>query len=235
MSFLQTDAPHERVGRTARPTVAASGRHTGGVHVALAPFLALSILLIVIPGPDTAVVTKNALLGGPRSGILASVGVSTGLTVWTVAAAFGISTLLRASAVAFLVLKLAGAAYLAWIGIQMLRSRGQAGGEPGRARGSRGARSLRQGLLSDLGNPKIAVFFTSFLPQFVRSDGSAFLSLLVLGITFAAITLLWLSFYSLLVGHASGVMRRPSVRRTLDRLTGVVLIGFGVRLAFEHR
>jgi threonine/homoserine/homoserine lactone efflux protein len=205
------------------------------VRVELLPFLALSILLIVIPGPDTAVVTKNALLGGRRSGLLASVGVSLGLTVWTIAAAFGIAALLRASAVGFLALKLAGAAYLIWIGVQMLRARGLPAPSEGRRGAGTGLRSLRQGLLSDLGNPKIAVFFTSFLPQFVRGDGSAFASLLFLGVIFAALTLAWLTAYSLMVGHASGLLRRPAVRRVLDRLTGVILIGFGIRLALEHR
>lgn len=205
------------------------------MRVELLPFLALSILLIVIPGPDTAVVTKNALLGGRRSGLLASLGVSLGLTVWTIAAAFGIAALLRASAVAFLALKLAGAAYLVWIGVQMLRARALPATTEGRRSGGAGVRSIRQGLLSDLGNPKIAVFFTSFLPQFVRSDGSAFVSLLFLGVTFAILTLAWLTAYSLMVGHASGLLRRPTVRRALDRLTGVILIAFGIRLALEHR
>ena len=128
-------------------------------------------LLIVMPGPDTAVVTKNALLGGRRSGIYAAFGVAIGLTVWTVAAALGIAALLQASAVAFLVLKIAGAIYLVWIGIQMLRARdlaaaATAAGHGVAPRAARG-KALRQGLLSDLSNPKIAVFFTSFLPQFV--------------------------------------------------------------------
>jgi threonine/homoserine/homoserine lactone efflux protein len=177
------------------------------VRVELVPFLALSVLLILIPGPDTAVVTKNALLGGRRAGVLASLGVSLGLTIWTVAAAFGIAALLRASAIGFLVLKLAGAVYLIWIGLQMLRARdllSEAGAR--RRRSGGGFRSVRQGLLSDLGNPKIAVFFTSFLPQFVHGHG-----------------------------QASAVMRRPIVRKTLDRFTGLVLIGFGIKLAFEHR
>jgi RhtB (resistance to homoserine/threonine) family protein len=211
-------------------------RHTCGVRVELLPFLALSVLLILIPGPDTAVVTKNALLGGRRAGVLASLGVSIGLTIWTVAAAFGIAALLRASAVGFLVLKLAGAVYLIWIGLQMLRARDLLAETAARRRRSRGGfRSVRQGLLSDLGNPKIAVFFTSFLPQFVHGDGSALGSLLLLGGIFAALTLLWLAGYSLLVGRASAVMRRPSVRKALDRFTGLVLIGFGIKLAFEHR
>ncbi len=203
------------------------------------PFLAISVLLIVIPGPDTAVVTKNALLGGRRSGVFAAVGVSLGLTVWTVAAALGIAALLQASAVAFLVLKIVGAAYLVWIGVQMLRARDLTAAATSAGHGvaphARGARALRQGLLSDLANPKIAVFFTSFLPQFVHGSGPVFAALLLLGGVFAALTLLWLVAYGVAVGHASALMRRPRVRKALDRFTGAVLIAFGVSLAFEER
>ncbi len=200
------------------------------------PFLALSILLIVMPGPDTAVVTKNALLGGRRSGLLCATGVAIGLTLWTVAAALGIAALLQASAVGFLLLKIAGAIYLVWIGIQMLRARNVAVATGhGVAPHVRGGKSLRQGLISDLSNPKIAIFFTSFLPQFVHGDGPVFAALLGLGLVFALLTFVWLAAYGMAVGHASGLMRRPAVRLALDRITGVVLIAFGVRLAFENR
>jgi RhtB (resistance to homoserine/threonine) family protein len=203
------------------------------MQIALLPFLAISILLIAIPGPDTAVVTKNALLGGRRGGVLSALGVSTGLTVWTLAAALGIATLLRASEAAFLALKIAGALYLIWIGIQMLRARDPLAESTG-PRTTSGAKALRQGLLSDLGNPKIAVFFTSFLPQFVHG-GAVFLPLLVLGALFAVLTLAWLAAYALLIGRSSALLRRPGVRKVVDRVTGVVLIAFGVRLALEHR
>jgi threonine/homoserine/homoserine lactone efflux protein len=205
------------------------------MHVDVVPFLALSVLLIVIPGPDTAMVTKNAVVGGRRSGVFAALGVSVGLTIWTAAAALGIAALLRASSVAFFTLKVVGAIYLTWVGVQMLRSRGLAGGDDLSSRAASGVRALRQGLLSDLGNPKIAVFFTSLLPQFVHGHGSAFVPLLLMGVTFAALTLVWLAAYALAVGHASGVLRKAAVRKALDRFTGLVLIGFGVRLAFERR
>jgi RhtB (resistance to homoserine/threonine) family protein len=203
------------------------------MQIALLPFLAISILLIVIPGPDTAVVTKNALLGGRRGGVLSALGVSSGLTVWTFAAALGIATLLKASEAAFLALKIAGALYLIWIGVQMLRARDPLAESTG-ARSTSGAKALRQGLLSDLGNPKIAVFFTSFLPQFVHG-GAVFLPLLLLGGLFAALTLAWLAAYALLIGRSSALLRRPGVRKVVDRATGVVLIAFGVRLALDHR
>jgi threonine/homoserine/homoserine lactone efflux protein len=179
------------------------------------------------------VVTKNALLGGRRGGLFTAVGVSSGLAIWTAAAALGVAAVLRASSVAFLALKIVGAVYLVWMGVQMLRTKDYASAPVGAP--ARGRRALRQGLLTDLGNPKIAVFFTSFLPQFVDPDASAFASLLLLGAIFAALTLLWLAAYGWLVGHGASVLRRPSVRRVLDRVTGVVLIGFGIRLAFERR
>jgi threonine/homoserine/homoserine lactone efflux protein len=204
------------------------------VHIDVLPFLAIAILLIVMPGPDTAMVTKNALVGGRRSGMLAAVGVTVGLFIWTTAAALGIAASLRASEVAFDALKFAGALYLAWIGIQMLRSRGlPLEGQAGRAES--GAKALRQGLLCDLSNPKVAIFFTSLLPQFVHGTGPAFVPLLLLGMLFALLTLAWLAAYAFAVGHASGYLRRAGVRKVLDRLTGLVLLGFGVRLALERR
>ena len=205
------------------------------MHVELLPFLAIAILLIVIPGPDTAMVTKNAVVGGRRSGVFAAVGVAVGLTVWTAATALGVAALLRASTVAFDALKIAGALYLCLVGVQLLRSRGRVAEAGNNVRAASGLSAVRQGLLSDLGNPKIAVFFTSLLPQFVHGHGSAFAPLLFLGVVFAALTLAWLAAYALAVGQASGWLRRPGVRRTLDRFTGIVLIGFGVRLALERR
>ncbi len=115
----------------------------------------------------------------------------------------------------------------------MLRARDPLAESTG-ARSTSGAKALRQGLLSDLGNPKIAVFFTSFLPQFVHG-GAVFLPLLVLGGLFAVLTLAWLAAYALLIGRSSALLRRPGVRKVVDRATGVVLIAFGVRLALEHR
>jgi RhtB (resistance to homoserine/threonine) family protein len=209
--------------------------YTSTVQLDLAPFFALSILLILIPGPDTAVVTKNALIGGRRLGVATAVGVSIGLLIWTTAAALGIAALLQASDVAFDALRIGGALYLVWIGVQMLRARDPltrpAGPSAGRGHSFR---ALRQGLISDLGNPKIAIFFTSFLPQFVHGEGSAFGPLLILGLVFALLTLGWLAAYGVAVGHASAFIRRPRVRKTLDRITGVVLIAFGIRLALER-
>ena len=138
-------------------------------------FFALSILLIVTPGPDTALVLRNSLWGGRRDGIATAAGVGMGLATWTVAASVGIATLVQASEPAFLVLKLIGAAYLTYLGIQALlaavrRDGKQAPRGPVTPSGVRPSKALRQGVLSNLANPKIAIFFTTFLPQFVPAS-----------------------------------------------------------------
>ena len=203
-------------------------------------FLAISALLAVTPGPDTALVTRNALIGGRRAGAFTILGVSLGLLVWTLAASGGLAALLRASEPAFVALKVIGAGYLVLLGAQALwgaargTGAGASLGRPGAHR-LRPRLAFRQGLLCNLGNPKVAVFFTSFLPQFARGDHPSFTALMLLALAFAAIGLTWLSLYNLGVAKAGDVLRRPRVRRLLEGLTGAVLIGLGARLALERR
>jgi RhtB (resistance to homoserine/threonine) family protein len=209
-----------------------------GVH--LWAFVGIAALVIIAPGPDTVVVTKNALLHGRRAALATSLGVNTGLLIWTVAAALGIAAVVRESAVAFTVLKLVGAAYLVWLGIGALRAarRHAAPEAPHATRQSPRVGALlgyRQGLLSNLGNPKIAVFFTGLLPQFVSPGKPVLEPFLLLGGLFVLMTVVWLCGYALLAARASAVLGRPRVRAALDRVTGVVLVGLGVRLAFERR
>jgi RhtB (resistance to homoserine/threonine) family protein len=206
----------------------------------LTAFVGVAALLIIVPGPDTAIVTKNAFLHGRRAALGTALGVNTGLLVWTVATALGLAALVRASDVAFTVLKIAGAAYLVWLGIQALRdARRPATDEPKPARAPRksvgAAGGFRQGVASDLANPKIAVFFTSLLPQFVTRGAPVLEPFLVLGGVFLLMTTLWLLGFALVASRASSVLRRPRVKRALDRLTGVVLVGLGLRLATKHR
>jgi threonine/homoserine/homoserine lactone efflux protein len=189
-------------------------------------FLGVSLLVIVTPGQDTALTIRNTLLGGRRAGVRTAAGVAAGQATWTLAASAGVVALLRASEPAFVAVRLAGAAYLVYLGLQTLLRRGHV--EP-RAGGS-ARRALRQGLLSNLGNPKMAVFFTSLLPQF----GSSFAALVALGLAFCSLTFLWLSGYAWGVARAGDVLRRPRIRRALDRVTGVVLVAFGLRLAAER-
>ena len=208
-----------------------------GVHLWL--FLGFAAVVIVAPGPDTAMVTKNALLHGRRAALGTALGVNAGLSVWTIAAALGVASLLRASDVAFTALKLIGAAYLIWLGFQALRAAGQGGSHAsderpaGTALGAKGG--FRQGALSDLANPKIAVFFTSVMPQFVDPGRSVLVPSLLLGALFVLMTLAWLTAYAIVAVRASALLRRPRVSAAVDRLTGAVLIGFGIRLALERR
>lgn len=207
-----------------------------GAHLLL--FIGVAAIVIVVPGPDTAVVTKNVLLHGRRTAFGTSLGVTAGLSVWTLAAAVGVASLVRASYPAFTVLKLIGALYLTWLGIQALRAARHTGsaGQPSRVGKPVGALGgFRQGLLSDLANPKIGIFFTSLLPQFVDPGHPVLLPFLALGAVFVLMTVMWLSAYCLVAARAAETLQRPRVKAALDRVTGIVLIGLGVRLAIEHR
>jgi threonine/homoserine/homoserine lactone efflux protein len=206
----------------------------------LAAFLGISALVIVTPGQDTALTIRNALLGGRRPGVFTALGVASGQAVWTVAASAGLAALLVASEPAFMALKLAGAAYLVFLGAQAL----VAAVRPGRSRhvptaGSRRPHSpavaYRQGVISNLGNPKMAVFFTSLLPQFTTQGEASFAAMLVLGLVFCTMTLAWLALYAVAVARAGDVLRRPRIRRALDAVMGVALTAFGIRLATENR
>jgi RhtB (resistance to homoserine/threonine) family protein len=208
-----------------------------GVHLWL--FIGIAAVVIVVPGPDTALVTKNALLHGRRAAFGTALGVNAGIAVWTLAAAFGVASVVRASDVAFTMLKLAGAAYLIWLGAQAILAARRGGSHASAEhteRKSLDARGgFRQGALSDLANPKIAVFFTSVLPQCVDPGRSVLIPSLILGFVFLAMTLVWLAGYALMAVRASELLRRPRVSAAIDRLSGAILIGFGVRLALERR
>jgi threonine/homoserine/homoserine lactone efflux protein len=200
-----------------------------------AAFLGISLIVIVTPGQDTALTIRNSLLGGRRAGIATAAGVVTGQATWTVATSAGLAALLVASEPAFVALKLVGAAYLIYLGLEALRAAllGRPVPTTGPASGHGGA--YRQGMLSNLGNPKMAVFFTSLLPQFTPAGQASFWALLLLGLTFCALTLVWLSGYALAVAKAGDFLRRSRVRRALDGLMGAVLVGLGVRLATAQR
>ena len=203
----------------------------------LAAFVAVSAVVICTPGQDTALTIRNTLSGGRRSGIATAGGVVLGQTVWTLAASAGVVALLSASEPAFRALKLAGAAYLVYLGSQSLyaalrrRSRMP---EQRRAPAMTPRRALGQGALSNLGNPKMALFFASLLPQFAPGGRESFAGFLALGLLFAAMTLVWLTCYAIAVHRLREVLE-GHVRRALDAATGIVLVGFGLRLAASER
>jgi len=195
----------------------------------LAAFLGVSAVVIVTPGQDTALTIRNTLLGGRRAGVGTAFGVVGGQLAWALATSAGLAALLLASAPLFTAIRLAGAAYLVVLGAQALAAAVR--GRPHQDRiHRRRSSAVRQGLLSNLGNPKMAVFFTSLLPQFAAS----FTGMLSLGLLFAALTLSWLSLYALAVARASGLLRKTRVRRALDAVTGLALVALGLRVAAER-
>ena len=209
----------------------------------LASFLAyvgVAALVICTPGPDTALTIRNTLFGGRAGGVLTAFGVATGLSIWALATSLGLVALLVASEPVFRAIQYAGAAYLIWLGIMALREAfrrqgtSAAAAEPPTLRRLAPATAYRQGLISNLGNPKIAIFFASLLPQFAAGGGS-FSTLFLLGLVFAAMTLLWLSAYALVVAKAGDVLRRSQVRRVIEALIGGLLLALGLRIAAEQR
>jgi threonine/homoserine/homoserine lactone efflux protein len=203
----------------------------------LVAFVAVSAVVICTPGQDTALTIRNTLTGGRSAGLATAGGVALGQAVWTLAASVGLVAVLSASEPAFRALKLAGAAYLVYLGLHSLRSafagRARTGGSTPRMKLMPG-RALRQGVVSNLGNPKMAVFFASLLPQFAPGGSASFVALFALGILFCSLTLGWLALYAVVVARTRSFLR-GHVRRALDAATGVVLVLFGIRLATDSR
>jgi threonine/homoserine/homoserine lactone efflux protein len=198
-------------------------------------FLAISLLLAVTPGPDMALVTKNALAHGPRGVFLTTTGILFALALWVMATAFGVAALLKASTTLFYALKVVGGAYLAYLGIRAwLASREEPADLLAGMKAAPAGSILRQGLISAGTNPKLGVFFVTFLPQFVEPHRPLLPQLLLLGSVFALIGWAWMIVYGLLVARVRDIITAPRVRQWMDRITGTVLIGLGVRLAFER-
>jgi threonine/homoserine/homoserine lactone efflux protein len=186
------------------------------------------------PGPDFAVVVRRSVVAGRWHGMLAAAGVAAGVFAWSLAAAMGVAALLAASAVAFTVVKLAGAAYLLWLGVTALlaaRRGGTGPDQPATARAAtRPLASFRDGLLTNVLNPKCGVFFVAVLPQFAPVDGAP-AEVLLLSVVAVTVTIAWFTVVANLVAALRRILSRPVVRRALDAVTGAVLIALGLRLA----
>ncbi len=203
-------------------------------------YLAVAALLIVTPGPDTALVTRNALLAGRRAASFTALGIGVGSIIWALASVLGVAVLLEESVVAFTVLQFAGAAYLGYLGLRSLmasfrESKQGAVTTPALLAPSLGTwAAFRQGFLNNLFNPKAGAIFATALPQFIRS-GDPPLRLVLMMLAYEAILLNWLNLYGYLVSHAGQSRFGTRVRDILQGVTGVVLITLGVRLAFEQK
>jgi threonine/homoserine/homoserine lactone efflux protein len=204
-------------------------------------FVSISIFVIVTPGPDTALTVRNTIVGGRRAGVFTALGIVIGQAIWVVATSLGIVALLVASEPVFHAVRLGGAAYLIYLGARSLYEAVRSGQWREAAADETQARRLSspvafgQGLASDLSNPKMAAFFTSLLPQFATTGDGAFLHLIAFGAVFCAMAFTWLALYAIAVARAGDFLRRRNVRRVLEGLMGVALIGLGLRIATEHR
>jgi threonine/homoserine/homoserine lactone efflux protein len=196
-------------------------------------FLLASLLLIAVPGPDQALITRNAILRGRAAGVRTMLGGASGLLLHAAAAALGVSALLATSAIAYTTLKFVGVAYLVYLGVRMLlTSGGSVEEETGdKARG----RPYAQGLASNALNPKVALFFLTFVPQFLPSEGATLPTALALSAIFAALYLAWFSGLVWLVERVGAALRRPRVQAWMERVSGSALLAFGVRLAAQGR
>ena len=198
-------------------------------------FTGIAALLTILPGADMALVAKVTLLDGKRAAFFTSLGICAGLPVHATASALGLSLILATSAEAFAVVKFAGAAYLAYLGIRTIRDSLRPTVDPrvtaAPARGRRAA--FAQGFLSNVLNPKVALFYLTFLPQFISPGDSVLAKSLLLAGIHAVLGLVWLPLYAYAIDRLGAVVR--GARRWLERLSGAALIGIGVRLALERR
>lgn len=206
------------------------------VAAALIAFSLAAGLLTITPGLDTALVLRTAAAEGPRRAVLAGLGIVTGCLAWGAAVALGLGALLAASTLAFTILKWAGAAYLVWLGLGLIlkpRQRFELDAAPAESGG--GLAWMRRGFLTNLLNPKVGVFYVSFLPQFLPQGVPAGPFIFLLAALHAVMGLVWFAALIAATRPIAGALKRAAVVRWLDRLTGGVFLAFGLRLALERR
>jgi RhtB (resistance to homoserine/threonine) family protein len=201
-------------------------------------WIAVAVVLIVTPGPDTALIIRNALRGGARSASLSAIGIGAGSSIWAGASMLGVAVLLESSDLAFTVLKYAGAAYLIYLGLRSLigsfRGNGDAATISSAPQRRDTSNAFRQGLLNNLLNPKAGAIFVSVMPQFIQPHDSVVRLVLMVAL-YDAIVIAWLCMYGYVVSRAGRSRMGGRVRKSLERVTGTVMIGLGMRLAFERR
>ena len=200
-------------------------------------FVLISIFFIILPGPDIAIATKNTVTVGKYGGLKTVLGTCCALFIHTSAAILGLSAIIVKSALLFSVFKYVGAAYLIYLGIKTLwslRKKEVAASVDMNAKSKFGNTScFKQGFLTNLLNPKVAILFLTFLPQFVNPGSNTFLSFFIMGITYTIMTAVWSSLYVYLINLISAFMEKPKTQSIVEGITGTILIGFGLKLFFE--
>jgi RhtB (resistance to homoserine/threonine) family protein len=204
-----------------------------GIH--LLAFMGVVQLAAMAPGPDFVIVTRHAAISGRRAGMATGLGIASGVFVWAVVAAFGVASLLAASAVAFTVVKLIGAVYLTYLGVKALISawrRGETLQTEGRVATVSPWVGYRQGLVTNLLNPKCAIFFVALMPQFL-SDTPRMGDTLLLSALAVVVTAVWFTVLANIVGALRRFFTSARVRRVLDSITGTILVGLGIKIALD--
>jgi len=194
-------------------------------------FIGVAALLTITPGSDMALVTRNALTRGRRAAWLTSLGICLGCLVHAIASSAGLSAILSRSAEAFQIVKLIGAGYLIFLGVRTLAARGEAAAPIA----PRGLSNFSEGLLTNILNPKVALFYLTFLPQFIAPGEPVLKKSILLASVHIAMGLAWLTAYAACVDRLGRVLSRSRVKRRMEALTGAVLIALGLRLAVAER
>lgn len=194
-------------------------------------FLLLSLFVVMSPGIDTALITKRTISGGQKDGYRIALGITTGSLVHTVAAAFGLSAILMQSSLAFEIVKYAGAIYLIYLGVSSLITPRKSAED--KNSGEKPGSAYKQGLLSNVLNPKVAMFFLTFLPQFVQPGGETTRQLVLMGVIYTLLSVSWFFLYVYFINFLRDWLMSPKVQKVMDRVTGIVLIGFGLKLALD--
>ncbi|ART75373.1 lysine transporter LysE [Sutcliffiella horikoshii] len=200
-------------------------------------FVVMSVLLIILPGPDTAIATKNTLSAGRIGGFKTVLGTFCAILIHTIAAVVGLSAIIVKSAFLFSVFKYVGAVYLVYLGVKTIwalrNKKAEIPMDSNVANRYKNQSHFKQGFLTNMLNPKVAVFFLTFLPQFVDPGTSTIGPFLLMGVTYAVLTAIWFVLYIYLVDQISAFMKKPRTTTVIESITGIVLIGFGVKLALE--
>lgn len=201
-------------------------------------FVSMTLLLVLIPGPDIGILTQNTVAYGKKTGYKTIFGLSVGLVCHTLAAVFGLSAIILQSALFFSIFKYVGVIYLIYIGVIGIWSSRKKKEPSSESRDSKFTNKspYLQGFLTDLLNPKVAILFMTFFPQFLDTSGfKPFMQFLIMGLTYTVVTILWSLGYVTLIGYIRFWLEKPSVQRVIQGVTGLVLIGFGIKLALEKK
>jgi threonine/homoserine/homoserine lactone efflux protein len=196
-------------------------------------FSVLAALLTIAPGPDFVLVVRTAIGYDRSRAIAASLGICSGLFVWALVSTAGVTALLTASTVAFTALRLAGATYLVWLGVDAIRHAGDDEDDTHAPRFRTRWHAFRTGLINNVLNPKVGVFYVTVLPTFIPNDAPVLATSLLLATIHVAMGVLWLVAVALMVDRTRSLLARRRTRRRVEQTTGVALLGFGVAVALD--